>query len=127
MQLTSRRVLAAALADLAAHCDSTAADIAGRIGEPDRRLVFSLLARAEHAGAAVRWRPEGYGPWKWMRRAACAFCGARFEPAGPGLAEHPQPWCRDLDELRAAGDLPGGLVQASTVAGAGFEPTSSGL
>lgn len=54
-----------ALADLAEHPDSSAREIARRIGVGDR-LVFAVLDRAAYDGRCQRWHPGGSGgPWLW--------------------------------------------------------------
>jgi hypothetical protein len=56
-------ILTAALMDLAEHPDSSAKEIAGRIGRNDRD-VFGALDNAAYAGRCQRWRGTS-GPWRW--------------------------------------------------------------
>jgi hypothetical protein len=55
---------AAALADLAAHPDSTTAQISRRISAGTRD-VFRVLDRAARAGRCRRWRVNDGGVWRW--------------------------------------------------------------
>ena len=51
------------LTDLAYHPDSSAREIAQRLGLDDRN-VFRLLDNAAYSGACQRWRGTS-GPWRW--------------------------------------------------------------
>jgi hypothetical protein len=51
------------LTDLAYHPDSSAREIADRLGLNSRN-VFQLLNNAAFSGACQCWR-EGNGPWRW--------------------------------------------------------------
>lgn len=54
-----------ALADLGRHPDSSAREIAQRIGADDRR-VFAVLDAAAYDGVCQRWHRGGSGgPWLW--------------------------------------------------------------
>lgn len=57
-------VLARVLADLAEHPDSSARDIAGRIGESYAE-VFRELDNAAYKGLCHRWRSGRSGAWLW--------------------------------------------------------------
>ncbi len=59
-------ILERALADLAEHPDSSARDIAKRLGVNDR-TVFGALDNAAYDGKCQRWHPTGGtgGPWLW--------------------------------------------------------------
>jgi hypothetical protein len=101
----ARAVLVRVLGDLAAHPGSPARDIARRIGEPDTRLVFSLLDGCAYRGGVSR-RRDGSGAWLFRREAACVFCGAVYLAAPSRVLVHPQPWCAGLQQLAAGGLVP---------------------
>ena len=65
------------LADLAQHPDSSAGDIAGRVGR-GARAVYAQLAAAACQGHCQRWKPPGRGPWLWQIPLA-----RPPQPAGP--------------------------------------------
>jgi len=59
-------ILAGALVDLAEHPDSTAREIAQRLGVRDDRTVFKALDNAAYDGKCQRWHPGGSGgAWRW--------------------------------------------------------------
>jgi hypothetical protein len=60
-----RDILERALADLARHPNSEAADIARRIGEDDPVLVFRVLKDGERQGRCERQLLYRDGPWLW--------------------------------------------------------------
>jgi hypothetical protein len=66
-------ILSRALADLTEHPDSSAREIAQRIGVRDDRLVFKVLDNAAYEGRCQRSQ-DGHGPWRWE-----ANCGACYE------------------------------------------------
>lgn len=57
-------LLESALADLAAHPDSSARQIGRRIGVDDR-AVFAVLDRAAYDGKCQRWKPGRASAWLW--------------------------------------------------------------
>jgi hypothetical protein len=70
-------ILGRALADLADHPESSAREIARRLGIRDDRLVFKVLDNAAYDGRCQRSRTSS-GPWRWETN-----CGAIYEdPAG---------------------------------------------
>lgn len=58
-------LLERALADLAAHPNSTAREIAMRIGVRDDRAVFAVLDRAAYDGKCQRWNSGTSSAWRW--------------------------------------------------------------
>ncbi|MEU4558398.1 hypothetical protein AB0F72_08410 [Actinoplanes sp. NPDC023936] len=66
-------ILSRALADLIEHPESSAREIAQRIGVRDDRLVFKALDNAAYAGRCQRSRWDR-GPWRWE-----ANCGAVYD------------------------------------------------
>jgi hypothetical protein len=61
------------LTDLAEHPDSSAKDIAKRLGANDRR-VFAVLDHAAYSGKCQRWRKSASGgPWLW-ELPGCTAC-----------------------------------------------------
>ena len=57
-------ILSRALSDLAEHPDSSAREIARRLGIRDDRRVFKALDNAAYDGQCQRSR-TGQGPWRW--------------------------------------------------------------
>ena len=59
-------LLSRCLADLAEHPDSTAREIARRIGERNDRNVWRVLNEAAYDGLCQRWRPGNpRSAWRW--------------------------------------------------------------
>lgn len=57
-------ILSRALADLTEHPDSSAREIAQRLGIRDDRRVFKALDNAAYDGRCQRSR-TGQDPWRW--------------------------------------------------------------
>lgn len=85
-------ILHRALADLTEHPDSSANEIARRLGIRDDRLIFKVLDNAAYDGRCQRSRTGSGGPWRWE-----ANCGAVYVDPRPG-DHRPQPPC-----IKAAG------------------------
>lgn len=72
-------ILDRALADLAEHPESSAREIAQRLGISDDRWVFKVLDNAAYEGRCQRSREGTGGPWRWE-----ASCGAVYDDPRPG-------------------------------------------
>lgn len=71
-------VLERALADLAEHPNSSALEIARRLGVLDDRRVFKALDLAAYDGKCQRTR-TGNGPWRWEIPPAAGWTAAATE------------------------------------------------
>jgi hypothetical protein len=57
-------ILSRALGDLLEHPNSSAREVARRLGVRDDRRVFAALDSAAYEGLCQRSR-DGQGPWRW--------------------------------------------------------------
>src|SRR5580693_1761701 len=63
--LAADKMLIAVLADLAAHGESSARQVAVRVGLQHARDVYGALTRGKRAHLACSWRHEAGGPVLW--------------------------------------------------------------